>query len=166
MAEQWYYMRDGQQVGPISIGELRAAAGRGEITSQSYVWNEQMTDWTPAGQVGGLLTPSGSGQQSDPGQPQQVVPDNYAQPGLGENAPGAVASLVIGIFGLCTCPLVGGILSLVFANQALSAIRERPGVYQGKGMAQAGMVLGVVQLLEVVLFFALNVFNWALLSSP
>jgi hypothetical protein len=153
MAEQWYYMRGGQRVGPMSIEEIRQAAQRGDLTPQSYVWNEQMTNWTPAGDVGGLL----GGPGASPSTPAQA---QVAYASAQETAPGATAALVLGIIGFCLCPIVCGILAIVFGNSALTKIRENPGRFQGEGIAKAGLILGVVQLILFVLGLLLNILGY------
>ncbi|MCA1810587.1 MAG: DUF4190 domain-containing protein [Halobacteriales archaeon] len=69
----------------------------------------------------------------------------YARPA--ENAPGAVASLVLGIVSFL--PYVGivtGWIAIYLGNSALRAIKASPGRYDGAGMAQAGRILGIVAL--------------------
>ncbi len=57
----------------------------------------------------------------------------------------AVTSFVLGIIGIFTMPLLLGILATIFGAVALSMIR-REGVYEGKGLAMAGLILGIVLL--------------------
>ena len=54
----WFYVREGQQNGPMSFEELVALARRGELKASDNVWNETMQGWTPAGQVEGLIDTS------------------------------------------------------------------------------------------------------------
>ncbi|MHC4547774.1 MAG: DUF4190 domain-containing protein [Planctomycetota bacterium] len=61
------------------------------------------------------------------------------------NAPGAVASLVCGILGFFICGLILGIVAITKAQEAKRAIAADPR-YTGGGMATAGMVLGIVDL--------------------
>jgi hypothetical protein len=42
--------------------------------------------------------------------------------------------------------LIFGIIAIVLANSAKAAIKKNPGVYEGEGLATAGMVLGIVAL--------------------
>ena len=41
----WYYVRDGQQVGPVSEADIQSLVKSGEIRSDSLVWNEGLLDW-------------------------------------------------------------------------------------------------------------------------
>jgi hypothetical protein len=65
----------------------------------------------------------------------------YAQAGRTEGT--AVAALILGIFGVISCPLILSIPALIVGNQALSKIRQDPAL-QGEGLARAGVVLGWV----------------------
>src|SRR5690349_9936515 len=58
----------------------------------------------------------------------------------------ATAALVLGICGLVICPIVCSILALVFAGKAYSEIDYSGGRLGGRGMAQAGKILGWVGL--------------------
>lgn len=49
---EWYYGEANQQRGPVSTEQLHELAQSGRITSDTLLWNERMTDWRPAGQVG------------------------------------------------------------------------------------------------------------------
>ena len=53
----------------------------------------------------------------------------------------AVAALILGIFGIISCPLILSVPALIVGNQALSKIRQDP-TLQGEGLARAGVVLG------------------------
>jgi hypothetical protein len=64
-----------------------------------------------------------------------------------ENAPGAVAALVLGIVSFL--PYVGLVTSWIAihqANAALRAIQANPGRYGGEGMARAGRIIAIVAL--------------------
>jgi len=63
----------------------------------------------------------------------------------------AVAALILGIFGVITCPLVLSVPALIVGNQALSKIRQDP-TLQGEGLARAGVILGWVGTAFAVLF--------------
>ena len=66
---QWYYSKNGIQLGPVEETELRAKLGNGEIAGTDMVWREGMTDWLPAARVPDLamLTAPSSVSQPGPG---------------------------------------------------------------------------------------------------
>jgi len=47
----WYYVKDGDKVGPIADRDLKGFVDKGDITGETLVWNETMSDWTPYGRV-------------------------------------------------------------------------------------------------------------------
>lgn len=57
----------------------------------------------------------------------------------------AIAAMVLGISGLVLVPIVPSVLAIIFGRQALDEIDETPEM-AGKGMAQAGLVTGIVGL--------------------
>jgi hypothetical protein len=73
------------------------------------------------------------------------------------NAPGAVASMVLGIVGLFFCGVIFGPVAISKANAARRAIAEDP-TYGGGGFATAGTVLGIIDLVgwALVLFMRLG----------
>jgi len=65
------------------------------------------------------------------------------------NAPGAVASLVLGIIGLVFCQIVLGPLAIWQASKAREAMAGDPSL-GGEGLATAGKVLGIVDIVFFV----------------
>ncbi len=51
---QWYYSKNGTQLGPISEVELRSKIASGEISSTDMIWKDGMSDWLEAGKVEGF----------------------------------------------------------------------------------------------------------------
>jgi pSer/pThr/pTyr-binding forkhead associated (FHA) protein len=70
----WYYVRDGQRVGPVSEPELQQLMNEGELGPQSYIRRESMVDWQRAADVPEL----GAEQQS----PDQVPAATAEGPAL------------------------------------------------------------------------------------
>lgn len=57
MAErQWYYTSDSQQQGPVAESELKRLIAAGQVTANTYVWSDGMSDWRHAGDIPGLIT--------------------------------------------------------------------------------------------------------------
>ena len=71
----------------------------------------------------------------------------------------AVASLICGIAGLCTCG-VGGIVGLILAIMARRQISRSNGQLGGKGLATAGLVVSIITLLVglILLVFTAGAF--------
>jgi uncharacterized membrane protein len=47
----WYYVVDGQQVGPVSEQDLKALVDAGTVTGETLVWHEGMENWVPQNTV-------------------------------------------------------------------------------------------------------------------
>ncbi len=59
MAErQWYYTADNQQQGPVAESELKRLLAVGQISANTYIWSDGMTDWRRAAEIPGLGTAS------------------------------------------------------------------------------------------------------------
>ncbi len=97
-----------------------------------------------------------------------------------QNAPYAVASLVLGVcsllFGCLFVGFICGIVGVVLAKKGIAAYEAKPSEYEGYGMLKAGkitsilgIVFGALYILYYVIFVAiigaaglawLNVFDW------
>jgi uncharacterized RDD family membrane protein YckC len=51
MGAEWYYVRDGQRVGPRMREELDALFATGQLVPDTPVWSPGMAGWTPAHQT-------------------------------------------------------------------------------------------------------------------
>jgi len=83
----------------------------------------------------------------------------------------AVASLVLGICSIVMCwvpllGLAGGIIAIVLASRVYKQLNEGIVISGSKGMATAGLVLGIIGTIFLVLynliwlFIALTVSEW------
>ena len=52
----WYYMIANERRGPVSRESLQSMALSGQIRGETMVWAEGMVSWSPASNIGGLLT--------------------------------------------------------------------------------------------------------------
>lgn len=163
MSATWYYSMNGQQAGPVTQQELQQLVAQGMVKPQDLVWNQGMPNWVPAMQVPGLV-PAGPQPGAYPGQQPQY--GGYPQPGFqqpGYGAPQgygpvgyappvqdhkgkATGSLVCGIIGLFFCGLILGIIAIVLGTGAKKAMQQS-GNFDGQGMATAGVVLGIIDLI-------------------
>jgi len=55
MASQWYYAVNGQQLGPVSADELRAAVRRGDAGPATLAWRDGLSDWRPLSELAAEL---------------------------------------------------------------------------------------------------------------
>ncbi len=57
MDGHWYYVQNGAPAGPVSAESFLRLAADGTVQVTTYVWQEGMPSWRPAGEVPGLLPP-------------------------------------------------------------------------------------------------------------
>jgi hypothetical protein len=73
--------------------------------------------------------------------------------------PLAITSLVTAVLGVTVCVGLGSAIALVTGYLARNEIRSKPGAYSGDGLATAGMILGGIGVLYLVLIFGF-MFLW------
>jgi hypothetical protein len=151
---QWYYSKNGTQLGPVSEGEIIAKLASGEVSAADLVWKEGMADWRPAASVAELA----SLRVIPPVVNSPVVNSPYAPPTFpsapmpgGANIPNYLwQSIVVTIF--CCWPL--GIPAIVYAAKVdgLRARGDIAGAMAASSSAKtwcivaAGIWLGLVVL--------------------
>ncbi len=166
MAEAtWFYVRNGQQQGPVSVAELRQYAAPTDL-----VWQNGMTDWVPAHAVPGLLPPAPPRPPMTPGgpvgyyapQPRGPVDPND----IGQNAGmrmllpvgrsgWAIAAGYLGLFSLVACP---GPIAVIISIIAIWDIKTHPDRH-GMGRAIFGLVMGIIGSAFLLLLAAGGAFD-------
>ena len=136
----WFFARDGTHHGPVHFGELRRMAASGEINAFTHVWKNGMPNWVPGHQIpelgfGPVTAPSPDQGRQSVLQPVTNTPTRTS--GL------AIASLVLGIIWICG---LGSLLATIFGAVALHQISRSQGRIDGKSMAIAGLILGILGL--------------------
>lgn len=178
---EWYYGKNGQQHGPVSVDVIRQLIAGGQLLGQDLAWREGMSQWQPVHSIPELTShiptqaPPIQGAPATQGAPPvspvpppttatpvqpgySVQPTPFNSQGTPSNPTGscqsgmASASLVLAIFGLFCGRLIFGILAIVFASIAHGGMR-RCGNFEGKGMATAGLIIGIVDVVFAVSFF-------------
>jgi hypothetical protein len=107
---QWYYSKNGTQLGPITENEILAKRASGEISSIDLVWKKGMADWRPAGNIAELasynvVSPVVNSPYAPPTFPSLSTPSGASIPNY------LWQSIVVTIF--CCWPL--GIPAIVYA---------------------------------------------------
>jgi hypothetical protein len=71
-------------------------------------------------------------------------------------APGAMASLILGIIGWCTSYIVVGIvlcaIGIAMGGKAKKAIAANPTGYRAAGVAKAGHIISIIGLIASIIF--------------
>jgi hypothetical protein len=93
------------------------------------------------------------------------VPYTYGQPYAAPRRNGlGIAAMVLGIVAVvipCFWVLqVPGVLAVIFGAISLSQFKRSPERYTGRGMAIAGLVLGLVSIVILVLVLTFGNFNF------
>lgn len=125
--DEWYYARDGQQLGPVSIEALSQLIAVGTVAPQDLVWREGMAQWTPASSLPELYQPS-----PDAG-PTSAAPAAVIASELNYYAPPVYLNMYAGFWLRVAASLIDGVLLAVvgymvtalFAYVAL-ALMQRP----------------------------------------
>lgn len=156
---------DGGEYGPITADQLRQWIAEGRANAQTRVKAEGATEWKPlieylefASALSGRAAP-----MPTPMPPGSPIPTTIGPiPTAPRNNPMAVAGMIMGIISvtvaICCCyGLPFNVLAIIFSLVGLSQIKADPYNQRGRGMAIAGLVLGIVSLLlaAVVLAFGL-----------
>jgi len=184
MAE-WYYGKEAQQFGPIDEATLRARIAAGEVSGSDLVWTEGMAEWIPLSKVSQFSGPAPQVGSSE--SPEKYLTDDpaspYAPPAVNpvasvvgggvQMAPPtsglAIASMVCGILSLFFCFCGGmllGIPAVICGHMALKQTgSERPGMpprMGGRGMAIAGLIMGYIGILLIIVGIIVNVADLAM----
>ena len=78
--EKWYFARNKDTIGPVTLADMRAMMQRGEIKAGDLVYHELLGQWTPAGKVA-LLRDALTAAPPSAGQPLTIKtsqPRNHA----------------------------------------------------------------------------------------
>lgn len=55
MADEWYYIKGGNKLGPVTTSRLRDMATSGQLLLDDLVWKQGLSEWKPARQITGLF---------------------------------------------------------------------------------------------------------------
>ncbi|NNJ85777.1 MAG: DUF4339 domain-containing protein [Akkermansiaceae bacterium] len=171
----WFYGKDNAQHGPVSDLEIRNLISTGQITQDTIIWKEGMTDWVPLKDVpdfqGGQQVPQAGTAANTSGTSPYSSPQTYAgQAPYSGSIPTdgmAIASMICGIIGVLSCYFGAllGIPAVICGHMSLKKINNSPTPIQGKGMAIAGLVTGYIGILMSLCVIVIFVFAIAS-SSP
>ena len=181
MAAEWYYTQNNQQQGPVTLEALQAMAANGQIQRSDLIWRQGMANWQAAGDVPGVY--GGGGPTGAPGQPAWGGPpmgSGGAYGGAGYppgGTPGVYAggypgqqlgygaqsfakeareAMIYSIVGLFCCGIILGPVGLVKGLNAQKSMAAT-GNFEGKGMATAAVIIGIIATVIHVLGLIGNV---------
>jgi Domain of unknown function (DUF4190) len=67
----------------------------------------------------------------------------------------AFSSLMFGIVGIVFFGIIFGPLAIIFGAIAIKRINEKPLEYQGRGMARAGIICGIIGIVVYIVIIIL-----------
>ncbi len=168
-AAVWFYVSESGQTGPVSLSEMIRLSRAGVLRAETFVWNSGMTDWLPARDVPAL----GSAATS-------AVPTPVAAKGQGFNIT-AIAGFVLGVTGLLSGAMafltsafllearqnrdfllviftgllmiwgLSSLLAVILGPIGMVRANRDGGARRGFSLGLAGMVLGIVGLLGLLI---------------
>jgi hypothetical protein len=147
---------DGGEYGPVTAGQLRQWIAEGRANAQTQTLAPGAPEWKPLGAL-----PEYAGLFAPPTPPVIGPVPGTAMAGRARKTNGfAITGLIFGILSLmCCCGCPFNILGLVFSLIGWSQISRHPELYEGRGLAVAGIILSAAGLL---LGFGLALLNLAL----
>ena len=63
----------------------------------------------------------------------------------------AITSMVLGIVGILFFGIILGPLAIIFGSIAINRINEKPHELEGRGMAKAGIICGVIAVVIYII---------------
>ena len=142
---------DQQEYGPVSADEIRRWVVEGRWHPRSLVRIDGTNDWRPLSTFPELATAFAL-QPAGTFVPQSTLP-------VQQSNSMATLGLVFSCLGLVCCGCVPfGLLGVVFSFIGLSQANRDP-ANAGKGVAIAGIVIGLLSLLGVVVSVVLGLFG-------
>ncbi|WP_435010408.1 DUF4190 domain-containing protein [Tundrisphaera lichenicola] len=98
----------------------------------------------------------------------EVPPEkaHYTDPGaIPPTSSLAVVSLVFSILGVTALPFLGSIVGIATGHASMGQIRESKGLIGGRSMAKAGLILGYVPIILVLVGIAIASIFWTTTNS-
>ncbi|HPQ69225.1 MAG TPA: DUF4190 domain-containing protein [bacterium] len=133
-----YTVRIGEQDFPVNdLPTLQAMMQAGRINAATWVYDHAAGNWRAAGEIL-AATPPVDAPSAAP-----------IAPGTQKTTPTmAVLSLIFGIIGFFIF-IIPGIISIVLGFMARRRIDRNPELYQGRGLATSGIIMGLFQTIAV-----------------
>lgn len=138
---------DGQQYGPVSVNQIRQWIAEGRIEHQTPVFVDGAKDWNFTGRL-----PEFAGLFAG-GTPPPIAPLTRGAAMAGQlprTNSFALTGMIFGILSVtlfcCCCGFPFGLLGLIFSLIGLSQIKHSPHLYEGRGLAIAGLSLSIASL--------------------
>jgi len=138
---------NGREYGPLAGEQIREWVAEGRVDTRTPVFVDGAKDWSFVG-----LLPEFADCFRPSAAPPTIAPPPRRAAAAGRMARTsscAQAGLIFGILSVtcCCCGFPFAVLGLVLSLVALSQINANPELYEGRGLAIAGLVLSILSLL-------------------
>lgn len=150
---------DSRQYGPVSGEQLRQWMAEGRANAQTQTFVEGAAEWKPLGTLPEFAS------HFAPQVPPPISPPVSGR--VRKTNSYAMAGMIFGVLAFfCCCKFLFGALGIIFSLIGLSQVNRHPELYEGRGLAIAGLVLSILSLLLafVLIMIALATghfhFNW------
>ena len=130
---EWYYLRGGQEFGPVDTQEVRALLGSGRLSPNDLARSNDMAGSVPICTIPALIFAADGRADED-----------IYRPRL---APLAMLSLISALLWLVG---IGSLLAIICGGIAVQQINDSDGRLTGKGLAATGILIGVCSLIITV----------------
>ncbi len=181
---QWYvHAQSGERYGPIEREELDRWVSEGRLTPRCQVWMEGWPEWRLAPEIFPQISAGQQqGQQQQQAQQHVQTPQQFQQTGTAAGSPYASPAasshmgysggaqgynrgahllpdrgttiLILGLLGLLVCAFFS-IPAWIMGSSDLKEIDAGRRDPTGRGMTQAGMILGIIGCVLMMLGFGL-----------
>jgi uncharacterized RDD family membrane protein YckC len=140
---EWYYLLDGQQLGPVGSRELKVLADKGRLQPTDLIWRDGLTNWVPAARVKGLFPDTDVyGLEEEPAAPAPAPAKEDDDFSPGGARPKVSRALRHGY-----APIVKRFLALILDGLVLLGLGFTVGLVLGFVMA---MTLGPARAQEII----------------
>lgn len=100
-ALEWFYSRDGSQLGPVALNSLSALLAAGQLCRDDMVWKAGLPSWLPLSEVVPAGGPSqGAAPPIGPGERRDVRSPRRFSPAMRAALLAAVVIIPLGMFGM------------------------------------------------------------------
>lgn len=140
---------DGKEYGPVALDQLRLWIAEGRVNAQSRIRREGEIEFKFASEVPEVAALLAAGASA----PAIIAPLVAFEPEKGL----ATTSLVLGVLAMLCFGPITGIPAIICGHIARSRAKRLPAQYGGAGAALAGLILGYLSLLYLLIVAAMLV---------
>ena len=158
----WHYRKGDQNIGPLSLADIRPLIASGVIANETQVWKEGTKKWSNARttwpELFKSIPPTPYDKLTATGKHSEVASVHPIHT-PGQKCGLAIASLV--------CGIIGGVFStasipaVICGHIALFHIKKVPDAYGGRKMAIAGLILGYIGFVLAIILGTMKGILWS-----